>query len=73
MRTTISIPETLITRVRVRAPGVTLSAFAREAMAERLDRLERQELARSMSEGYATQSAGPDGDDWAAVETEGWE
>ena len=74
MRTTISIQDALAEKIRQRAGGMTLSEFARRALVERVERLEREELARAMSEGYAAEAASPSRDSsWAVTETEGWE
>ena len=74
MRTTISIPDDLAEQVRRRSAGMSLSEFARLALAERLGRLEKQELARSMSEGYAAEAASPSLEAaWDVTEAEGWE
>ena len=74
MRTTISIQDALVEQIRQRAGGMTLSEFARRALVERVERLEREELARAMREGYATEAASPSlGTSWAVTEAEGWE
>jgi hypothetical protein len=74
MRTTMSIPDDLAERIRRTAVGMTLSAFTRQALAERVERLEREELARAMDEGYAAEAAAPSLDgSWEVTESEGWE
>jgi Arc/MetJ family transcription regulator len=73
MRTTISIPDALAERVHRRAGNVTLAEFARLALQERLERLEREELARAMSDGYAAEAAAPSLEvGWDVTELEGW-
>ena len=74
MRTTISIQDALAEKIRQRTGGMTLSEFARRALVERVERLEREELARAMREGYAAEAASPSLDTaWAVTEAEGWE
>jgi hypothetical protein len=74
VRTTISIQDALAEEIRRRAGGMTLSEFARRALVERVERLEREELARAMCEGYAAEAASPSLDTaWAVTEAEGWE
>lgn len=74
IRTTISISDSIADGIRRRAPGMALSEFARLAMAERLERLEREELAKEMREGYAASSIkGTDTDGWEALDLEGWD
>jgi hypothetical protein len=73
MRTTLSIPDALAERVHRWAGEVTLVEFTRRALQERVERLEREELARAMSEGYAAEAATPSLDaGWAVTEVEGW-
>lgn len=74
MRTTISIPDALAEKLRLREPGSSFSELARRALAEHLERLERQELASVMVEGYRAEAASPSLDDgWSGLEAEGWE
>jgi hypothetical protein len=45
-----------------------------KSLQERLDRLDREELALAMSEGYAAEAAAPSLDEsWDVTELEGWE
>jgi hypothetical protein len=74
VRTTVSIPDALAERIHRRTGDGTLSEFARRAMQERVERLEREELAQAMSEGYAAEAAAPSIDAaWDVTEIEGWE
>jgi hypothetical protein len=74
VRTTISINDALAEQIRQRAGGMTLSEFARRALVERVERLNREELAQAMSEGYAAEAVSPSLDNaWAVTEAEGWE
>jgi Arc/MetJ family transcription regulator len=74
MRTTIRIPDTLARRIHGWAGGVTFAEFVRVALRERVERLEREELARAMSEGYAAEAATPSLDEaWDEAELQGWE
>lgn len=74
MRTTIVIPDSLAERVEAWTSGSTLSEFARLAMAEKVERLEREALARALTEGYTAEAATPSLDgEWGTVEVEGWE
>jgi hypothetical protein len=74
MRTTITIADALAEQVRRRAEGVTLSVFARLALQERVERLEREELARAMAGGYAAEAAASSlHKSWGSTELEGWE
>ena len=74
MRTTIVIPDRLAERVEAWTSGSTLSEFARLALAERVERLEKEALAKALSEGYTAEASSPSLDgEWGAVEAEGWE
>jgi hypothetical protein len=72
MRTTVVIPDELMDEVRRFAGGVPLSRFVRESVAERVDRLKREQLAAEMEEGYRAEAEDPSLDsEWANVETDG--
>ncbi len=74
MRTTITIPDELAERIRLQAGDVTLAEFARQALSERVQRLEREALARAMRQGYVSEASTPSLEDgWDVVEVEGWE
>jgi hypothetical protein len=73
MRTTITIPDPLYREVRALAPETPLTAFARQAIAEKVTQLRRRNLQREMEEGYAAEADDPSLDsDWSAVDVEGW-
>jgi Arc/MetJ family transcription regulator len=72
MRTTISIPEDLATEARRASQNGSLSAFVRDAIAERLERIERERLALAMEEGYRREAEDPSPDpEWEAIEVDG--
>lgn len=72
MRTTVTIPDDLMQRIRRFSAGRSLSTLTREALAEKLARLERERLAGEMEEGYRLEANEPSLDpEWAACETDG--
>jgi Arc/MetJ family transcription regulator len=74
VRTTIHLDDALLARVRRFIPPRGLNRFINDALAEKLDALEREQVEQAMKEGYlATQRdrSGIDAD-WHVVDTEGW-
>lgn len=72
MRTTISLPEDLANKARRATQNGSLSAFVRDAIAERLARMERERLALAMEQGYQQEAEDPSLDhEWEATETDG--
>jgi Arc/MetJ-type ribon-helix-helix transcriptional regulator len=72
MRTTISIPEDLAEKARRATKNGSLSAFVRDAVAERLARMERERLALAMEQGYQREAEDPSLDpEWEATEVDG--
>lgn len=68
------MPDAQAERIRNRIPDETFSSFARQALQEKLERLERKELAREMLEGYAVRQLEEDEEaDWESTEAEAWE
>ncbi|MBI2940067.1 MAG: hypothetical protein HYY04_06465 [Chloroflexi bacterium] len=74
VKTTIYLDEELLGRVRRLLPSRGLNRFINEALAEKVDALERQQIEQAMREGYlASQRERADLDrDWEAVDVEGW-
>jgi hypothetical protein len=72
MRTTISLPEDLAEKARRASRNGSLSAFARDAIAERLARIERERIALAMEQGYQHEAEDPSLDpEWEATEVDG--
>jgi Arc/MetJ family transcription regulator len=72
MRTTVVIPDAVVTEVRRLTGGTPLSAFVRESVERRVRDLQRQALLDEMAEGYRAEAECPSLDPaWAAIETEG--
>lgn len=72
MRTTITLPDDLVKRARELGGGRPLSELAREALQERVERLQRERLAETMDEGYRAEAEDPSLDpEWSTIETEG--
>ena len=72
MRTSVVIPGDLIERVRRSAGTGSLSAFVREAVRERVDRIEYERLAQEMEQGYRSEARDSSLDpEWGITETEG--
>jgi Arc/MetJ family transcription regulator len=74
VRTTIHLDDALLARARRFVPPRGLNRFINEALAEKLDALEREQVEQSMKEGYlATRVDRSEIDaDWHVVDTEGW-
>lgn len=74
MRTTINLDEELNTRLRRIVPGRRLNRFINEAVAAKLEELERRQIEQEMKEGYlATQVERNElNQDWEALDIEGW-
>jgi hypothetical protein len=74
MRTTVYLDDALYGRLRQYVPGRGLNRFINEAVAEKIEALEKQRLMREMREGYlATRDDRAElNQDWDAVDTEGW-
>ena len=74
VRTTVHLDEALVQRARRFVPPRRLNRFINEALAEKLDALERQETERAMREGYL--ATRPDraelNAEWETVDVEGW-
>lgn len=74
MRTTIYLDEDLRRRLRRRVSGRGVSRFISQTLREKIELLEREELALAMKEGYmAGESDVADlRDDWATLDVESW-
>jgi len=72
MRTTISIPDSLVEEARHLAGELSFSAFASEAIRWRVEQLKHEQLAREMEISYRAEAECSSLDpEWSAVETEG--
>jgi hypothetical protein len=73
-KTTVSLDESLLARLRPFVPQRGLSRFINEVLAEKLAALEREQVAAEMREGYLATRADRDAlaNDWRVVDTEGW-
>lgn len=74
MRTTIDIDEAVHARLQRIVPRRGLNRFINEAVAEKVDAIERRQLEQAMKEGYLTTRAerAALNDDWAVLDTAGW-
>lgn len=74
VRTTVHLNEELLARLRPFVPPRGLSRFVNQAMAEKVEALERHEIEQAMIEGYlASREDQRDIDeDWRVVDLEGW-
>lgn len=74
VRTTIQLDESLLSRVRSLIPPRKMNRFIVQAVAEKVDAVERERLEQELKQGYLA-SAEEDAEvaeDWKAIETEGW-
>jgi hypothetical protein len=72
MRTTMTLPDELAREVRELTGGGSLSQFTRDALRERVQRLQRDRLVRELEDGYRAEAEDPSLDiEWSAVESEG--
>ena len=74
IRTTVQIDDALMERARRLVPTRGFSQFVNEAVAARVDALEREQIEAAMREGYiATREDRLElSQDWEAVDNEGW-
>ncbi|HWE61954.1 MAG TPA: hypothetical protein VHB98_09595 [Chloroflexota bacterium] len=74
MRTTVYLDEELHARLRQVVPARGLNRFISEAVVEKLQALERQQIEQAMKEGYlATRDDRAElSEDWGVVDTEDW-
>ena len=74
IRTTVHLEEDVLVRVRQFVPSRGLSRFINEALAEKLETLERQQIEQAMREGYLATREDREAlnRDWSALDTEGW-
>jgi hypothetical protein len=74
VRTTVRIDEALMVRVRQLTPHRGISKFVNDALAARVDAIEREQLQRDMIEGYIATRDDRDALnlDWQAVDGDGW-
>jgi hypothetical protein len=79
VRMTLQIDEALMERVRRLAPRGGVSRFVNEALAARVDAIERasidrERIEREMVEGYIAQREDREqlNRDWETVDIEGW-
>jgi metal-responsive CopG/Arc/MetJ family transcriptional regulator len=74
VRTTVHLEERLAEKVRRLAPSRGVNRFINEAVAEKVEAIERQELGAAMIEGYIATNKDRDQimADWEAVDLEDW-
>ncbi len=74
VRTTVYVDEELLGRARRLVPPRHLNRLINEALAEKVEALERREVERAMKEGYvATDTERAElSRDWEAADLEGW-
>lgn len=74
VRTTIQLDESLLSRLRSLVPPRKMNRFIVQAVAEKVDAVERERLEQELKQGYLA-SAEEDAEvaeDWKAIETEAW-
>ena len=73
MRTTVAIPDDLYQAAEAFVGQRSFSQFVREAVRLYVDRLQKEQLAKAMAEGYRAESESPSLDrEWSNVELDGW-
>lgn len=74
MRTTIYLSDDVNARLRRLVPQRGLNRFINQALAEKIDALERQQLEQAMKEGYlATRAERVElNSDWSALDIADW-
>lgn len=74
MRTTIYIDEEINARLRRLVPRRGLNRFVNDALAEKVAVLEREQLERTLKEGYLATRAAREAlnDDWAGLDVADW-
>ena len=74
VRTTVQIDQALMERVRQLVPPRGFNQFVNEALAARVDAIERERLEREMIEGYLATREDRDAlnHDWQVIDGEGW-
>ena len=74
VRTTVQINDEVFDRVRRHVPSRGFSRFVNEALAARVDQLERERIEAEMREGYIATRADREelNADWSAIDAEGW-
>ena len=74
VRTTIYLDERLLERIKRLLPPRQLNRFVNEALAEKVDMLERTAIETAMRDGYLVvdRERRELEKDWEVVETEGW-
>lgn len=71
MRTTVVLPDDILSQIRKHQGASSLSGFVRESVEYRLEALDKELLVREMEEGYRAESEDPSLDpEWSEVETE---
>ena len=73
MRTTVAIPDDLYQAAVAFAGQKSFSQFVREAVRHYVDRLQREQLAKALEEGYRAEAESPSLDrEWSNVELDDW-
>lgn len=74
MRTTIDLDENVNRRLRRRVSQRGLNRFINEAVAEKVQSLEREELQVALKEGYIARAAETDSldEEWQTASLENW-
>jgi len=74
VRTTVHLEEQLAEKVRQLAPARGVNRFINEAVAAKVELIERRSLEQELIEGYIATNDDRDQimADWEAVDLEGW-
>ena len=74
VRTTVHLEDELAEKVRQIVPARGVNRFINEAVAEKVEALERRKLEEDLIEGYLATNEDRDEimADWEAVDLEGW-
>ena len=73
MRTTVAIPDHLYQAAKVFVGQGSFSHFVREAIQYYVERLEHEQMAKAMEEGYRSEATSPSLDPaWSNVDLDAW-
>ncbi len=73
MRTTVAIPDDLYEAAEIFVGQRSFSQFVREAIRQYVDRLQKEQLAKALAEGYQAEAEAPSlKREWSSVELDHW-
>ena len=73
-KTTVHLDDAMVERLRRYVPPRGLNRFINQALAEKIDALERAQVEAAMREGYVSTRADREelATDWDVLDVEGW-